>query len=210
MCDSRVRGVERDPTDRRSARTVTDASSVSRHAGRITHGRVPVIVASTRGGSTRCRRHDRRGRFVSERVRTTATQALLGTRLTTGGQTDCGRTVREGDRVGVYATQARETPAFAIERVICRDCRTTAIAHPTPNATELLVHGRLAVTTDAASREARLTLRDPDSRRTHRRRHERVIGASDADGRLTRAAQARERPTMSAHTDRTRRDPAQR
>lgn len=95
-------------------------------------------------------------------VETCVTQAFAGVRLATGGKrecTACHRTIREGDAVGVYATRADD--AFATPRVHCRDCRDESIPQET-QATQVIVYGRLAVTTDAASREASLTLRAPE------------------------------------------------
>lgn len=98
-------------------------------------------------------------------VETTATQALHGTRLAAGGKTECtecDRTIRDGDEVGVYATRPADRESFDTPRVYCRGCRPEEIAHPTLGAPELLVFGRLAVTSDAASRTARTTLRDTE------------------------------------------------
>ncbi len=98
-------------------------------------------------------------------VQTTPAQLLTGLPLATGGKTDCTdchRTIREGDAVGVYATRTPDADRFDTARVRCQSCRATAIPDETSEATQLIVHGRLGVTTDAASRDARLTLRDPE------------------------------------------------
>lgn len=98
-------------------------------------------------------------------VETTATQVLAGITLSEGGKTDCtgcGRTVREGDRVGVYARRGPEESQFAVTRVHCHGCRVAEIDHPTPGVRELAAVGRRGVTTDAASRETHLTLREPE------------------------------------------------
>lgn len=96
-------------------------------------------------------------------VETAATQVLDGAQLGTGGKTqctDCDRTVREGDEVGVYARRTADAVTFATPRVFCRQCRPATVEHPTLGAPELIVYGRLAVTSDEASRMARLTLRE--------------------------------------------------
>ncbi|MFB6194371.1 MAG: hypothetical protein ABEI75_04835 [Halobaculum sp.] len=98
-------------------------------------------------------------------VETAAAQVLAGITLAEGGKTDCadcGRTVREGDRVGVYARRAPDESRFDATRLVCRSCRRDRIDHPTPGVRELTAFGRLGVTTDDASRDARLTLRDPE------------------------------------------------
>ena len=103
---------------------------------------------------------------MSERtVETTATQALRGLPLAAGGKThctDCHRTIREGDAVGVIATRTPDAAAFDTPRVHCRDCRPETVPDETSDACQLVVYGTLAVTSDAASREARVTLRAPE------------------------------------------------
>lgn len=98
-------------------------------------------------------------------VQTTATQALTGVTLAAGGKTDCTtctRTVREGDAVGVYATRGTDDARFDTAGVHCRNCRDETIPREATDTRQLTVYGTLAVTTDAASRDARLTLRDPE------------------------------------------------
>lgn len=98
-------------------------------------------------------------------VQTAATQALSGVTLAAGGKTDCTactETVREGDAVGVYAARGADDTRFEPARVHCRDCRDESIPHEASDTRQLTAFGTLAVTAEDASREARLTLRDPD------------------------------------------------
>lgn len=102
---------------------------------------------------------------MTRTVETTARQALAGTRLATGGKTactDCDRPIREGDKVGVYATREQGADDFETPRVYCRSCRQETIRHPTLGARELLAFGRLAMTTDRTTRTAHATLRTPE------------------------------------------------
>lgn len=102
---------------------------------------------------------------MTREIAATPSQLLRGTPITTGGRTectDCARTLREGDRVGVYAVRPHDERAFEIPRIYCRGCRPAELSHPTLGARELLARARLAVTSDDATREARLTLRDPE------------------------------------------------
>lgn len=110
-------------------------------------------------------------------VETTAVQALAGVALAEGGKTacaDCNESLREGDRVGVYARRAGDDDAFGGFRVQCRACRRESITHPTAGLREVIVFGRLAVTTDSATRSARLTVRNLD-----------CVAGSRADGEST-------------------------
>lgn len=98
-------------------------------------------------------------------VETTPTQALAGVPLAGGGKTactDCNESLREGDRVGVYARRAAGDAAFGGFRVRCRTCRRESVAHPTSGLREVILFGRLAVVTDCATRSARLTVRNLD------------------------------------------------
>lgn len=102
---------------------------------------------------------------MTRTVETTAKQALAGVQLATGGKTactDCDRTIREGDEIGVYAVCREETDGFETPQVYCRSCRSETIRHPTLGARELTVFGRLAMTTDRATQTATATLRNPE------------------------------------------------
>lgn len=103
---------------------------------------------------------------MSRRVETTAEQLLTGLPLVTGGKTactDCDRTIREGDPIGVYAERRADAAQFDTPRVYCRGCRQETIGHPALGARELIAFGRLAVTADAATQTAHATLRHPEA-----------------------------------------------
>ena len=98
------------------------------------------------------------------RVRAAPAQVLAGVTLASAGKTacsDCGGTIREGDAVGVYATRVGGDVRFEPARVHCYDCRQRRLPHWTPGASQLVAFGRVAVTADDATRDARLTVRDP-------------------------------------------------
>jgi len=96
-------------------------------------------------------------------VTATPDQVFEGYTVGSGGKaacTGCQRTVRDGDPVGIYAHQTSDAARWDIARLFCVDCRGASIQHPTTGATEVVLHARLGVTSDAATQSARLTLRD--------------------------------------------------
>ncbi|MFB6193488.1 MAG: hypothetical protein ABEI75_00350 [Halobaculum sp.] len=102
---------------------------------------------------------------MSHAVTTTATQALRGLAVARGGKTqctDCHRTVREGDAVAVHAVRPTGAASSETTAVYCRNCRDESLPHRAEAARQVTAYARLGVTTDAASRDARLTLRDPE------------------------------------------------
>lgn len=99
------------------------------------------------------------------RVAAAPAQVLAGMPLASAGKTactGCDRTIREGDAVGVSATRVGGDVRFEAARVHCRHCRRERLPHPIPGTCQLIAFGRVAVTADATTREARLTLRDPE------------------------------------------------
>jgi hypothetical protein len=82
-------------------------------------------------------------------VATTPRQVLTGLRIGLANLraycTGCNRTLREGDRVWVYAYRAAEDPEWTITRCFCRDCTDRRIETPTLGTSEVLAAARLNV-----------------------------------------------------------------
>lgn len=89
--------------------------------------------------------HDRR----EDAAVTTPRQMLTGLRVGLATLqaycTGCNRTMREGDRVWVYAYRAAEAPDWTITRCFCRNCTAHRIETPTLGTSEVLAAARLNV-----------------------------------------------------------------
>lgn len=96
-----------------------------------------------------------------------ATFAQLFTGLRVGMSTlevqccGCGRHLREGNRVSVYAYRTVETPRWHLARCRCLECGSAAITAPTLGATEVCVRARLAVVSDKSTQQHHLCLAKP-------------------------------------------------
>jgi len=99
--------------------------------------------------------------MITEPITMTPEQAFEGHAVGVGGKaccTDCKRTVRSGDLVGVYVYRTSDATLWDVARLSCAECRRSAIDHPTLGAAELMLHARLGVTSDSATQSSRLTL----------------------------------------------------
>ncbi|QLH80989.1 hypothetical protein [Halosimplex pelagicum] len=91
-------------------------------------------------------------------------QVFEGHAVGAGGKACCGscrRTVREGDRIIVYAYRMSDMRRWSVAQLSCRSCSDLDVLTPTLGATEVVMNARLAVTADAATQESRLTIRAP-------------------------------------------------
>jgi len=80
-------------------------------------------------------------------VEAPATQVLSGTRV--GADPDgclctrCGRSLRAGTAVTLYAYRLPAARRWTVARIACGDCAATTLATPTLGTTECLLEGRL-------------------------------------------------------------------
>ena len=100
-------------------------------------------------------------------VETSPKAVLEGLAVGPCGKVQCDRcheSVREGDRVGIYAYQMVECPepTWDLPMLACASCRRSDLGMPTLGATEVWAYARLAVTSDSATQSARLTICDPE------------------------------------------------
>jgi len=97
-------------------------------------------------------------------VEATPEHAFAGRELGAGGKTpclSCGETIRDGDPVGAYLHRPSDGVVWTVARVFCDACNPKCVAVPTLGAAEVVVTGRAAVLSDAATQDARLVLRSP-------------------------------------------------
>jgi hypothetical protein len=99
-------------------------------------------------------------------VLTTPEQVLTGVVIAVPDQeaqcTDCGRTLREGERVLEYAYRAADAPQWDAVRCYCRDCRPETISAPTLGTSELLVEAVLGTVSDVRQQSHRICLLEVD------------------------------------------------
>lgn len=72
--------------------------------------------------------------------------------------TGCNRTLREGDRIWVYAYRAAEGPEWTITRCFCPDCVERQIDTPTLGTSEVVAAARLNVRSLAGEQRHELCL----------------------------------------------------
>jgi hypothetical protein len=72
---------------------------------------------------------------------------------------DCGRTLREGERVLVYAYRAAEATEWDLARCYCPECRPDEITTPTLGTSEVLVDAMLGTMSDVRAQTHHFCLR---------------------------------------------------
>lgn len=98
---------------------------------------------------------------MTETITAPPEQVFNGHPVGVGGKAYCAackRTLRDGDRVGAYAYKAQGGRTWGIPQLRCTDCRRSSLPQPTLGTTELLLHARLAVTSDQQTEQAHLAL----------------------------------------------------
>lgn len=90
------------------------------------------------------------------------TQLFVGARLTTGNDhctcTRCTCTLREGERLTVYAARPEGADTWRLTHLYCRDCSPDMITAPRVGVNELLFQSQLARTMDVRTQQGFQTL----------------------------------------------------
>ncbi|NHN46487.1 hypothetical protein G9464_02575 [Halostella sp. JP-L12] len=73
---------------------------------------------------------------------------------------DCGRTLREGENVVVYAYRAADATEWDVARCYCRDCGPDGISAPTLGTSETLVGALIGTVSDVGRQTHQFCLLD--------------------------------------------------